>query len=224
MRQAIIKYLLRFSYPQNIFTSAIVPYLDAKPGNELVDVPCGDGITSWRFSRLNNLTVYGYDISPAAIQNSKNNFQRGNLFFDAADINKAISNHNHAKYFCIINALFLLPDPGKVLAALYSETPEDSMVFIIVPNINGPNYKWFEKRNPGVNRLVLAEAEFSGYFSTYNWAIEKTVPLAYARSYGRKDVVMFSVLAPFYLTILNYLNTLLGAKVPNYFLLVLRKK
>ncbi len=223
MKQAIIKYLLRFSYPQNVFADAIINCIDVTGKNDLVDAPCGDGITSWQFSRVSNLTVYGYDINPASVQNAKNNFKRSNLHFNVADISDVISKHAHAKYFCIINSLFLLPKPEEILKALHDESEEDRELFVIVPNINGRNFKWFEKHNPGVNNLILGEREFAYYFAKQGWMLKNATPLAYVHSYGRKDTSMFSVFAPLYLRILNYIQTRLENKTPNYFLLQLAK-
>jgi 2-polyprenyl-3-methyl-5-hydroxy-6-metoxy-1,4-benzoquinol methylase len=223
MKQAIIRYLLRFSYPQNVFADAIINCIDINSKNEMIDAPCGDGITSWQFSRVNSLTVYGYDINPTSVQNAKNNFKRKNLFFEDADINAVISKHSHAKYFCIINSLFLLPKPDAILKALYDESKDDRELFVVVPNINGRNFKWFEKHNPGVNNLILGERDFADYFAKQGWRLKNVTPLAYVHSYGRKDSAMFSVFAPLYLRILNYIQTRLENKTPNYFLLQLTK-
>ena len=222
MKHAIIKYLLRFSYPQHQFAKSILRLIDSNTKSELVDIPCGDGITSWHFARLNNLTVYGYDISPTSIENAENNFSRNNLFFEIADINEAIPKHASAKYFCIINSLFLLPQPDSILKNVHTSITNDGSLFVIVPNINGPNFKWFQEHNPGINKLLLAESEFKEYFSSCGWSVQKTIPLAYARTYGRKDTAMFSVFAPIYLSILNYFQGLFNG-TPNYFLIVLKK-
>jgi 2-polyprenyl-3-methyl-5-hydroxy-6-metoxy-1,4-benzoquinol methylase len=223
MKKTVIRYLLRFSYPQNVFAEAIIRFIDVKSKDDLIDVPCGDGITSWQFSRLNNLIVYGYDISSGCIQNAKRNFYKNNLFFEEADIKQAILKHSGVKYFCIINSLFLLPEPDSILNAVHNSIRNNGLLFIIVPNTEGPNFKWFEKHNPGINRLILAESEFQSYFSSNCWNLQKTIPLAYIRTFSRKDLAFLSVFAPLYLSILNYFQTLFKANTSNYFLLVMQK-
>jgi hypothetical protein len=224
MKLAISRYLLRFSYPQNLFTDVIAGCIDLSTKNDLIDVPCGDGITSWRFSEFKNLTVYGYDINPIAVKNAKQNFKNNNLLFDVADIHNVISKHSKAKYWCILNSLFLLPDPEFILTSLYAQSIDGIELFVIVPNINGKNFKLFQANNPTINKLILAEGEFSDYFYKLGWKLKKASPIAYTHSYDRTDTAFFSVFAPFYLTVLNYLQPLFGSKTPNYFLLQLIKK
>jgi trans-aconitate methyltransferase len=222
MKQALISFFCRFSYPQRVFASAILKFIDVSTVGGLVDAPCGEGATSWTLSKYRNLKVYGFDISPESIKKAKNNFKRENLSFEVSDVHDAVNSCNNVKYFCIINSLFLLPEPSKLLESVKIKLLPGGRLFVIVPNTENENFKWFQANNPGVNKLVLCESEFQTFFSSAGWELDKVVPIVYARSFRRKDVAFLSIFAPIYLQILNSLQELFGIGKPNYFLLVLK--
>ncbi len=217
----LIKYR-GFSYPQGVFTSAIIKLL-SKEKAVLIDAPCGYGDSTWQFAKLKNLTVYGYDIDPGVIEKAKK-ISRPNLFFDIADIRDIAKKHTDVKYFCIINSLFLLPEPDKILEAIRINLSDDGKLFIVAPNINSVHFKRFQKDNPDVNKLILDINQLQRYFSSRGWFVDKTVKLAYTRSYKRKDAKLLSILSPVYLHFLNVFQSFFKLGKPNSYLFVLQKK
>jgi|GEM_PF-6994320 2-polyprenyl-3-methyl-5-hydroxy-6-metoxy-1,4-benzoquinol methylase len=224
MIKRLVVYLRRFSYPQYVFAASIKRFIKPDAKGVLLDVPCGNGVTSWALSSIKELNVFGYDISSNAIHIAKESFERKNLNFEVSDIRNALSKHPVIDYFCIINSLFLLPEPDSILEDVKGVLKKEGALFVILPNADSRAFKWFQKDNPGVNKLILRESELEEHFSSCGWRMFDKVPIVYARSYKRKDVFFFSILAPVYLGILNRIQTLLKLKEPNYFLLVLRKK
>jgi SAM-dependent methyltransferase len=222
MKQKLLKFLNGIAYPQSLFSGAILRFVDKEADGVMVDAPCGRGATSWCLAKKSKLKIYGYDIDENSIESAKKNFFRDNLSFKQADIFTAIALHTNAKYFCIINSLFLLPEPERILREVKNALSEDGTFFVIVPNTEGPNFLWFEANHKGVNKLILSENELEPYFSSNGWLTERKMPLAYAQSIGRSNLIASSPLSPFILRVLNLFQSLSGK--PNYFLLCLKKK
>lgn len=221
MKRRIIKIMSRYFYPQNIFAKSILKHLTfSKTEQVLIDAPCGNGETSWHFSKKRKLKVMGYDLDHVSIENAKANYQAHNLKFEVKNIFDVITNQQHANYFCIINSLFLLHKPEEVLQKLSVNIQRNGLLFVIVPNIEGKNYKYFNKSNEGVNKLILKPHQFEGYFKDNGFIVKKIEPIVHAHSYGRKDVKLFSVFSHFYLTFLNYFQTKYSIDTPNYYLIV----
>jgi 2-polyprenyl-3-methyl-5-hydroxy-6-metoxy-1,4-benzoquinol methylase len=223
MKAALVKYLSRFSYPQCVFAASIKRNIKNSSASVLIDTPCGTGVTSWRLSALNALNVYAYDISPDSIAMANARFKRNNLHFNALDIHAVALSHCNIKYFCIINSLFLLPEPDLLLQELKFSVSEDGALYIIVPNIKTPGFKLFQQENKNVNKFTLAENQFQAYFDSHGWKLLKIEPIVYAGSYRRWDLRLVSIFAPLYLNFLNFVQSLFKAGQPNYFLLILEK-
>ncbi|HTA81634.1 MAG TPA: methyltransferase domain-containing protein [Bacteroidia bacterium] len=223
MKKALVKYIQRFSYPHSVYISAIKPFINHIEKTILIDAPCGNGATSWCLSAIKSLEVFGYDISEESIQTAKDSFSRSNLYYYVADIHNVISKHEDMQYFCIINSLFLLPEPDKILEKLRGALNKEGKLFLVVPNIHTNNFKWFQKNYPEVNKFTIADSEFGDYFSSRGWHVQKISSIVYARTFNRKDVKFFFVFAPLYLKALNFVQTILKIGKPNYFMLVLNK-
>jgi SAM-dependent methyltransferase len=226
MKKKIISFMSRYFYPQNNFAGAILKFIDRKKGVKqlLIDAPCGNGETSWHFAKRPYLDVFAYDLDEQSIATAKANFKAPNLVFEAKSIFDVFPNLSQVDYFCIINSLFLLPDPEKILSSVREKMKDDSLLFVIVPNVQGKNYKWFIERNAGFNKLVLNSEEFASYFGKQGFEIKTTESLAYAHNFGRTDVRFLSVFAHVYLTVLNGMQKAMSIGTPNYYLIVLKRK
>lgn len=223
MKQAFINYLRRYTYPQKEYAEAILRFVDKNSKNDIIDVPCGAGISTWNLAKAANLNVYGYDLSKECIADAKNSFKRGNLVYAEMDVKDIPQKHPSLKYYCIINFLFLFSNADFVLEPVKKILQEDGTLFVIMPNIDSPSFKWFDKNNPGVNQMYISEKEIPSYFAARGWSMKELVPLAYAPLYGRIDTKFLSVFAPFYLRFLNKIQTALKIGKPSYFLIVLAK-
>ena len=214
----------RHFYPQNVFAKSILKHVEtgAVP-KKLLDVPCGNGETSWHFSRNKGLLVYGYDIDRNSVETAKSNYKAKNLLFETKGIFEVIAEQDDVDYFCIINSLFLLPEPERILREASGKIRKDGLLCIIVPNVEGRNFKWFNSRNPDVNKLILHRTEFESYFAQQGLQIKSSKALAYAHTMGRRDIKFFSIFSHFYLYILNFFQTRLSIGKPNYYLIVLKK-
>lgn len=225
MKQKIVQLISRHFYPQNIFADSILKHISSGSSKRaLIDAPCGNGETSWRFSKNKNLMVYAYDLDETSVQTAKLNYKADNLHFDVLDIFQVIAATRHFDYFCIINSLFLLPEPGKILRNLREKMVDTSTLFVIVPNTKGRNFEWFNTKNRDLNKLILSRESFESYFLNYGLNIVKVEPIAFTHNFGRTDVKLFSVFSHFYLRGLNFFQTSFSIGKPNYYLIVLNKE
>ena len=223
MKEKIIEYFSRHFYPQNIIAKAIIQDLNKNSSQILIDAPCGNGETTWHFSNLKNLDVFGYDHDLQSINIAKKRFKANNLFFLQEDI-LLINNHQKkVDYFCMINSLFLFSDPKAVLKSAKNMMNKKGLLFVILPNVRGKNYKWFIK-NDNKNKLELLNETFEDYFNDLGFEILKTKYLAYTHHYGRSDIKLFSLFSHIYLRILNTFQTCFKIGPPNYYLLILQNK
>lgn len=224
VKSKIIDFFAKSFYPQNVFAKSIKKQISNNVGIQIVDVPCGNGETSWNFSTNKKCKVYGYDISEDSIRIAKQRFKSNNLEFEVSSIFDALNKHSSINYICIINSLFLLPSPEKILDLAISKVKPDGLVFVIVPNTEGKNFKWFNReKESAINSLKLAPYEFNLYFNNDCMRLRKVIPIAYAHNLGRIDTKYFSVFSHIYLTILNKIQTVFKIGLPNYFLLLLEK-
>lgn len=224
LRDNIVKLLTIFYYPQNVFAKYILKYVNISASSQtLIDAPSGNGETAWFFSKYKKLNVLAYDISEKSIQHSKKNYIAYNLSFQVADIHSVSQQSKVADYFCIINSLFLLPQPEVLLKTLSKELKQDALLCVIIPNTEGENFKWFTKHNGNVNKLILKHNEIKDYFKTYGFNAFAIKPIAYTHNYGRKDVKLFSALACVYLSFLNFFQTTFKIGKPNYYLIIASK-
>jgi len=124
--------------------------------------------------------------------------------------------------FCIINSLFLLENYDFVLKSLNrTASSNKAQVFIVIPNTEGKNFKWFQSMNTNENKLVIKESEIGSFFDKYGFKTEVIKPICYSHHYNRKDVKLFSVFWTLYLGFLNRIQTLFKIGKANYFLIAL---
>ena len=224
IKRKVITLMSKHFYPQNIFAKSILKYIVKNNDKKiLIDVPCGNGETSWHFSTNKSLSVFGYDIDVKSIEIAKSNYSTRNLKFGVKNIFEVINSHTNADYYCIINSLFLLPEPISILKNIANNIKPKGFLFVIVPNINGKNFKEFSKTNTFLNKLVLDKKDFNLFFTECGLKIVDIKGIAFTSNYGRKDVKLFSIFSHFYLSILNIFQTFFFMGAPNYYLIVLQK-
>lgn len=83
MKQLLIAFLSRYSYPQKDFASAIINSIN-QPISLLVDAPCGNGETTQLFLKKINCKIIGADISEKFIRYAKNNYSKKIIFYQKA--------------------------------------------------------------------------------------------------------------------------------------------
>lgn len=217
------KLLLRYNYPQNIFAKEITKYIlnTGIPCQTIMDCPCGNGETSWHLSRIGG-KIIAADLSKQAIKNAKHNFSAKNITYSVQDIQTLLNSGHEFNVFCIINSLFLITDYDAILRSLKEKLIlHKAKAFIIIPNTEGKNFKWFQSQNSGENKLIIKEAEIQTFFAKYGFKIESLKPICYAHHYNRKDVKLFSVFWALYLGFLNRFQTSFKIGKANYFLIAL---
>lgn len=226
LKRKIIRYLARFFYPQNIFGKSIVSVLKEKKNiSVIIDAPCGNGETTYHLSKIKSAKVFGYDISHESINWANETFQMQNLKYESCDIFQVFEKHKKIDVFCVINSFFLLPHQDLLLSHIHNILNDDGLLILILPNIEGKNYRNFlEVQNKNkINTLVLSPSQFNTYFQKHNFRIVKMKGIVYAHFYNRAELKFLSVLSHFYLSLLNYFQSFLKINRPNYYLLVLTK-
>lgn len=225
LKNKLGNYIAKHIYPQTTFAKAILCQINKNETCTILDAPCGNGETSLHLATLKNAKVNGYDISTEAIHSAQKNFAAPNLTYRILDIHTALNLHNNVNYICIINSLFLLPNPETLVTSAYNALAKGGKLFIIIPNTEGKNYTYFKQSGQDyINTLVLNYNEINNWFNALSTPISSVIPIAYAHHYNRKDTKFMSVLSHFYLEVINYIQTKLKIGQPNYFLITLDKK
>ncbi|MBC7411572.1 MAG: class I SAM-dependent methyltransferase [Bacteroidia bacterium] len=225
LKNKLDNYIAKHIYPQTIFARTIVAQIDKKKLCTIIDVPCGNGETSWHLSALKNAKVNAYDIDEDSIHNAQKNFVSPNLAYATQDILTALTLHTSINYICIINSLFLLPYPETIVKNAYNTLAKGGKLFILIPNTEGKNYLYFKQSGQDyINTLVLNYNEINNWFNTLALPISSVIPIAYAHHYNRTDTKFMSALSHFYLEAVNYIQTKFKIGKPNYFLITLDKK
>jgi len=225
LKAAIIKRLAPYQYPQLLFAKAIIERI---PRTEqqlyIADCPCGNGEVAYHLSAAKHVSVTAVDIDVRSIATASHNFRRPNLQFKAADIFEFLSEKKAFDLICVVNSLFLLPDQEKLFKLLHGSLNGDAArLIIITPNPEGKNFKRFQEQHPGVNKNVLGKNALKEKASEMQFAISEITELEYAGYYGRRELRLLSVFAPFYLQILNFFAKLSRQKQGNYILYSLKK-
>jgi 2-polyprenyl-3-methyl-5-hydroxy-6-metoxy-1,4-benzoquinol methylase len=216
------KGLLKYNYPQIVFAKQIASLLKSNSSSIIIDCPCGNGETSYNLQKFSHAKVKAFDISDTSIAIAKQNFISGRLSYEVSTIENVLDKEKKFDTFCIINSLFLLENYDFILRSLQASARQNKAdVFIIIPNTEGNNFKWFQAKNANENKLILKEGEIESFFAKYEFKTKLVKPICFAHHYGRKDVKLFSVFWSFYLGFLNRIQTLFKIGKANYFLIAL---
>ncbi len=216
------KGLLKYNYPQIVFAREIASLIKNNPSDIIIDCPCGNGETSFNIHKFIGARVLGFDVSGEAIKKASGNFVSDKLKFEVSTIENVLESRKQFSAFCIINSLFLLENYDFVLKSLKRTiSANKAKVFIIIPNTEGKNFKWFQSQNNKENKLVIKEDEIESFFANYGFTTETIKPICYTHHYNRSDVKLFSVFWTLYLGFLNRIQTLYKIGKANYFLIAL---
>ncbi len=216
----------KWQYPQYEFGYAVSNYVQrGRDNKKLLDAPCGNGETSYTIASKNpGLPVFAYDISGAAISNANKNFgPLKNLHFAVADIFDVVNKHSEVDYFCMINSIFLLPDQNLLVDLVHKSLHADGKFMLIIPNIEGKNYKDFRADHPTFNSMELRDHEFADFMKKHNFKMIHREGVCFANFYGRIELKLFSYLSPFYFRFLNNVMKLFNKKTPSYWFMVFEK-
>lgn len=217
LKNSIIKILAPYQYPQVIFAREICKALEKQQQAVILDCPCGNGEVSYHLSRLPGAVVKGVDRDEKPVKRATENFSRKNLIFETADIFSILSEDKLYDVICVVNSLFLLPDHDKLFGLLYARLRNKSAKLIIItPNPESDNFKNFQGLDPSVNKTILNPVQVKTKAEQMCFTMNGVKEIAYASYYGRKELRFFSVLAPFYLLMLDFFKSLTKHKQGNY--------
>jgi SAM-dependent methyltransferase len=214
-------------YPQYIFSSSIKKLISRLNNDgkilKVLDIPCGNGETTFHLSKLKNITIEGYDLDSKSIEHAVRTYKNANLSFYHGDIFTVLKSKSDMDVICVINSFFLLPDRDLLLTMIKNALSPDGNVFFIIPNIHGKNYLNFKKQSPQVNEVELSVEEFESILRKQGISPLFNKGICYVNVYGRKELKYLSRLAPLYLMGINYF--LSGFKIgkPNYYLIGAKK-
>ena len=216
-------------YPQFIFATNIIQQIYSirdkfkKSDLYLIDAACGNGETTYEFSKLTSINVEGYDIEEKSIKLAKKKYFKHNLVFKTDDIFNVFESKKNVDFICLINSFFLLPNRKTLLRLMHNALNDDGHVFFIIPNIQGINYINFKKKHSDVNLIELTLTEFSQTLQDNYFEPIYSKGICYANIYGRKELKYLSIFSPIYLTILNYFWSFFKIGTPSYYLVMAKK-
>lgn len=228
IKRFLKRLLLRYSYPRFLFAKQINLRVRERKfeGNLIIDAPCGAGLTSYWLAEKNQFAqVVGVDNNVVEINSISDDFKRENLRFEAADIYQMLDNQKQkATVFCLINSLFLLPDNSLLIQKINNVLYNEGQLFLIIPNIDGQNYKNFMKTEERTINIYEYTVKSLVEFMTKNgFSHVYTAPVARAYFYGRKELKYLSFLSPLYLYGLNFIQNILKSGEPSYWLVEFSK-
>ena len=226
MANYLRNFILKYRYPQYIFSKAINKYLDKINFNKIIDIPCGNGITTyWLSKSKKNISIIGCDQSEQEIKFAKENLKSSGIHFEIDDIFRRLDVKEEFDIICIINSLFCFENNELILSLVCNALKHNGSFITIIPNVNGTNFKNFMRsNNPQINVGAKSLNEFKQMLDNYPMKLLFTKKIAYTFFYGRRELKYFSYVGSLYLIVLNYFESLFKLKEePNYFLLVYQK-
>jgi SAM-dependent methyltransferase len=226
LKGILIDFLSAHQYPQIIFANQIKKLIERSgfKGGVILDVPCGNGETSYFLSKLRNTMVMAYDISEKSVAFANGRYGRSNLKFTQGDIGAILKSfQTKVNAICVINSLFLLENREDILKSAKTCLVEEGHLILIVPNINGINYINFKKINPSVNLCEMNSVQVRKEIEQAGFRVNSIAPICFAHFYGRRELRYLSILAPFYLRAINYLMSLFKFTSPAYYLIHAQK-
>ncbi len=223
MKKKLLKFLQYYKYPQYIFARNLASKINqnANP-NIILDLPCGQGLTSLILHNITGKKILAADISSEAIHYANENFKNSNIDFIESDIHQIIENQKFIDCICIINSLFLLPDQDKLLKNIHKRLNSNGLFLLVVPNTQNSNFEKFQKIDPLLNTLIIHPQDFKTFFEKYNFKVISTQGCVYSSFWNRKIVKFFWIFGDLYLNFESFISKLVGNK-PQYFVIVLMK-
>ena len=213
-------------YPQHEFSKFITGNLPEKKYESIVDCPCGYGyITSKVASSANAKQVIGADMEEECISRANRLYGKGtngNLEFRESDIHRFLGTIDPADVYLLINSIFLLPEPEKVLESIHTKLKDDGLLFVIIPNVQSKNFLNFQKLDGQLNKLILTKEQAEAYFLKHGFKTQKIEPVTFSYFFGNKLLRFLWRFRDLYLSLTSPINKMLG-KQSNYWGFVLSK-
>ena len=190
-------------YPQSLFIRKITARI-AADSKLIIDAPCGTGQTSYELANhFTKNTVIGADISQKNIETAKKKFNTPNLSFQQKDIHSFVEEAVHFEVFCLINSLFLLPQPQLLLQKIKKKLRPEGKLLLILPNPESTNFKRYQKLFPEVNTFILEQKAYKDFFAELGFKITHCEGIARVPIYGRFDTKLFFPVRDSYLFFLE---------------------
>jgi 2-polyprenyl-3-methyl-5-hydroxy-6-metoxy-1,4-benzoquinol methylase len=186
------------NYPKYLFYKFIKKHIPST-AEQIVDAPCGVGyITHFLSKSFPNTLFYGIDIDEESIKEAQRDWSGKNITYYQNDI-YTFSFTEDYDIFLLINSLFLLPEPKKLMAKIKENLKPGGSVIVIVPNIHSDNFKSFQRAHPGENTFIKDRNEMILFFKEAGYTVEKTEGLIYVPYVGinRKWLWIFKGSYPF---------------------------
>lgn len=207
-------------YPQSLFTKKIKELLPVDV-NTIIDAPCGNGSTTNELAQYFPYTLLiGVDINKENIAAAKRNYSSSKVIFQQADIHDFVEKSETFKVFCLINSLFLLPKPKKLLQKITSKFTQNGQLILILPNPESTNFKHYQSLFPEVNSFILQRIEYETFFKNLGLTILSCEGIARVPFYGRWDTKLLYPIRDRYLF---WLEKRSKSKDYAYFLIALKK-
>ncbi|MDH7463235.1 class I SAM-dependent methyltransferase [Chitinophagaceae bacterium 26-R-25] len=214
-------------YPQHQFYKFIINNLPQKKYASIIDGPCGYGyITSQVAANADVKQAVGVDLGTDQISHAQRVYgkgAKGNLDFEKIEIHQFLSTQDSFDAYLLVNSIFLLPEPEKLLKAIHSKLSSEGSLFVIIPNVHSKNFNNFQKIDPELNKLILTKEQAEKYFLDYGFKTEKIEPLTFSYFFGNKLLPFTWKFRNLYLGTTSAINKVLGRK-SNYWGFVLSKK
>lgn len=214
--------LALFQYPHWLYGKAIKGVIAALSNGDavsVIDAPCGNGEVSLLLSNIPKANVKAYDLSAESIEHAQNSFHRHNLSFEVMDIYKLFSGPVECDVYCMVNSLFLMPDPEGLLLKISDSLKPRTSFILIVPNIHSENYLRFKNQNPGVNTKEYSLPDLKTSLQSKGFNVESELGLARVTRYGRRDLEWMSIGLPFFMLLLDYIKRIFNLGEPGYYLI-----
>lgn len=175
-------------YPQSLFIQSILTRIPVGV-QQIIDAPCGRGYTSSELaSYFEGVAVTGVDISQEYISFAEKNFITSNLTFQQNDIQNLVEEADVFDVFCLINSLFLLPNPQNILKGISEKLKSHSRLFLVIPNAESANFSRYQKMFPKVNTFILKEKQYDDFFTSVGLQIIHKEGIARIPFFGRWDI------------------------------------
>ena len=244
---------LKNAYPQREFAEAAAAAVRAAQlpdGAEILDLPCGDGTTTfWLAQNFPHSKVTGVDIDPKKVGRAKSLFlpaiafppsaslwrakakegchssfvHLSNLHFAAADIFDWLRQTPRLDALCLINSLFLLPDTDGLMRLIAEKMDDRSLFVCIIPNTASRNFQNFQRLQPQVNRLQISREEIEPFFARYGLRAVSVQGIVFQHFYGLLWPKLLGPLRHWALRRLHRRNSGRAGTEACYFLIVLRR-
>jgi len=215
----------QYIFPQYVFSIELkkrLKLITKKSNRKIADCPCGSGITTYNLAKwFPEDAFFGVDLDSESIEFGKKNFQLSNLKFFEEDIFRFFNKSSDFDIICLINSLFLFKNPDNLLRSLKNKLNPNSRLFIIIPNVEGKNFKIFQKQFPDINQFTIHPTEINNFFAPYEFKVISKTPICFVHHFQRIETRFLGGFINFYLIFLERIYKIFSSKSSNYLLIEL---